>query len=120
MISSVQMFPSTLKLDLFVTAFGVLAPEGQLIRTGGHMHHSKSAVAMSGDPQTSLWLPVADCEPGLIWTIHDATLGAITPGLAATSTPARTQGLCCVRLATHRYSCLQSIQQTYALIYTAI
>ena len=56
MISSVQMFPSTLKLDLFVTAFGVLAPEGQLIRTGGHMHHSKSAVAMSGDPPTYISL----------------------------------------------------------------
>ncbi len=48
MISSVQMFPSTLKLDLFVTAFGLLAPEGQLIRTGGHMHTSRSAMALSG------------------------------------------------------------------------
>ena len=64
MISSVQMFPSTLKLDLFVTAFGVLAPEGQLIRTGGHMHTSRSAVAMSGEPSASLLLPAADCEPG--------------------------------------------------------
>ena len=48
MISSVQMFPSTLRLDLFVTAFGLLAPEGQLIRTGGHMHTSRSASALSG------------------------------------------------------------------------
>ena len=48
MVSSVQMFPSTLKLDLLVTAFGLLAPEGQLIRTGGHMHTSRSALALSG------------------------------------------------------------------------
>ena len=48
MTSSVQMFPKTMKLDLFVTAFGLLAPEGQLIRTGGHMHHSKSAMVLSG------------------------------------------------------------------------
>lgn len=59
MISSVQMFPSTLKLDLFVTAFGVLAPEGQLIRTGGHMHTSKSAVALSGNLSSSFLFPVA-------------------------------------------------------------
>ena len=95
MISSVQMFPSTLKLDLFVTAFGVLAPEGQLIRTGGHMHHSKSAVAMSGDPPTSLSHPVADCEPGLMWTIHNDTPGASTPGLAAISRPAQVLDLLC-------------------------
>ncbi len=48
MTSSVQMFPSTMKVDLFVTAFGLLAPEGQLIRTGGHMHHSRSAKALLG------------------------------------------------------------------------
>ena len=48
MASSVQMFPSTMKVDLMVTAFGLLAPEGQLIRTGGHMHHSRSAMALSG------------------------------------------------------------------------
>ena len=65
MISSVQMFPTTLKLDLFVTAFGVLAPEGQLIRTGGHMHHSKSAVAMSGDLPSSFLLSVAGQNSGI-------------------------------------------------------
>ena len=48
MTSSVQMFPSTMKVDLFVTAFGLLAPEGQLIGTGGHMHHSRSAMALLG------------------------------------------------------------------------
>ena len=48
MTSSVQMFPSTMKVDLMVTAFGLLAPEGQLIRTGGHMHHSRSAMTLSG------------------------------------------------------------------------
>ena len=70
MTSSVQMFPSTMKVDLFVTAFGLLAPEGQLIRTGGHMHHSRSAKALLGmltypqvflSPVSIVLKPQAEC-----------------------------------------------------------
>jgi len=59
MISSVRMFPSTMEVDLFVTAFGLLAPGGQLIRTGGQMHHSTSAVALSGMLAVSTFPPLA-------------------------------------------------------------
>lgn len=64
-MSCVQMFPTTLKLDLFVTAFGLLALKGQLIRTGGRMHTSKSAMPLSGLPQSRSCLLPADWDTQL-------------------------------------------------------
>jgi len=73
MISSVRMFPSTMEVDLFVTAFGLLAPGGQLIRTGGHMHHSTSAMALSGTLAVPTLLPHALIDKLMLCDIEGFT-----------------------------------------------
>jgi hypothetical protein len=48
--SVTQMYPKTTRLDIEVMAMGVVSPEGQLIRTGGLLHPSKSNAALTGQP----------------------------------------------------------------------
>ena len=43
-----QMYPQTIHVDLSVTAMGVVTPEGQLIRNGANLRHSKSTPALAG------------------------------------------------------------------------
>ncbi|KAK9908805.1 hypothetical protein WJX75_003140 [Coccomyxa subellipsoidea] len=46
--STTKLYPQTMHLDIEVAAMGVIAPEGNLVRTGALLHPSKSTLGLPG------------------------------------------------------------------------
>ncbi len=50
--STTKLYPKTMHLDIEVAAMGIIAPEGNLVRTGAVLHPSKSTVGLPGNDQS--------------------------------------------------------------------
>lgn len=51
--STTKLYPKTMHLDIEVAAMGIIAPEGNLVRTGALLHPSKSTLGLPGDEQSN-------------------------------------------------------------------